>query len=116
MGNMIAHRLDEPQCAYRDDVGDVFGHLERHFDMALRAQIVQLVRAKRLEDLPQRAACEVAVIQDQLRAGEVPIAAHMIYAIRIEQAGTLDKRVNPKMLIDQELCQIGAFLTGNADD
>src|SRR5437870_1075467 len=44
MGDMVAQCFYQTQGAHCDDIGGVFGHLERDPDMALGAEVVYLIR------------------------------------------------------------------------
>ena len=61
-----ADRFEQPQRAERIGVGGVFRRLERHRDMALRREVVDLVRLHLLDDADQVGRIgQVAVVQDE---------------------------------------------------
>ena len=69
----------------RVGVGRVFGRLERHGDVALRRQVVDLVRLHLLHDADQvRRVGQVAVVQAQSHAALVRILVEVIDAVGIE--------------------------------
>ncbi len=74
-----------PQRAERVGIGGVFGRLERHPDVALRRQIVDLVRLHLLDDADQIGGIgQVAIVQVQPHAALVRILVEMIDAIGVE--------------------------------
>ena len=91
---MIPHRLEQAQRRQPDDIRRVLRHLERHFDMALRAKIIDFVRLYLLDDPAQHGAIgQVAVVQDQGVPPVMRIVVQMIDPIRIEEAGAADQAV-----------------------
>ena len=61
-----ADRLEQAQRAERVGIRGVFGFLERHRDVALRRQVVDLVRLHLLDDPDQAGRIgQVAVMQDE---------------------------------------------------
>ena len=72
----------------RNHVRGVFGNFEAHFDVALRAQVVRLVRAYVRQTPCQRAGvAQVRVVKEELYSGFVKFLIEMIDALRIEGRG-----------------------------
>ena len=60
-------RVEQPQDAEAVRVGRVLGHLERHLDVALRAEVVELVGPHLCDDLEAVGRVgQVAVVQEEL--------------------------------------------------
>ncbi len=115
LGGVVAHRLEQPERAERHHVGGVFRHLERDFDVALRAEIVDLVRLDRLEHAAQRRAVgKIAVMEGELFARDVGIVIEMVDAVGVEQTRPPHQAVHLIALLQQEFAQIGAVLAGDA--
>ena len=65
-----------------DDVGRILGDLEAHLDVALRAEVVDLVRAKVIKERGERAGVgEVGIVQKEARAGLVEILVDVVDAV-----------------------------------
>ena len=61
-----ADGLEQPQRAHGDHVGRVLGHLEAHLDVALGAEVVDLVRLDRVEVADERGGVgQVGVVQEE---------------------------------------------------
>ena len=74
--------LEQPQRAERVGVRRVLGGLERHGDMALRREVVDLLRSDFLHDANEvRRIGQVAVVQDHAPVGFVRIAIEVIDAV-----------------------------------
>jgi hypothetical protein len=107
-------RLQNAQCAGGIGIGRVFGRLKAHLHVALRGQIVNLVRLHRLNDADQiRGVRHVSVMNLKMRAGNVRVLVHMVDARRIERRRAALDAVHNIALAQQELRQIGAVLSGN---
>ena len=85
-------RLEHSQRSHRVDVGRVFRALERHGDVTLRAEVVDLVRLNFLEDARQVAAVgQIAVVQHEVAAAEVRILVDVVDPFGVQRRGaTLD--------------------------
>ncbi len=115
--HVIAQRFEKAQRAERDDVGGIFGDLERHLDMALCREVVDLVRLDLLEDAAQRrAVTEVAVVKAQRRSLHMRVVVDVIDAVGVEEAGAAQQPVDLVALAEEELRQIGAVLAGDSGD
>jgi hypothetical protein len=115
--HMVAHRLDQSQRADGDHVGGVFGDLEGDLDVALGAEVVNLVGIDSFEHPPQTGAVgQVAVVQGEPWAAEMGIVVKMIYPVGVEEARPPHQAVNLITLREQELGKIGAVLPGDAGD
>jgi hypothetical protein len=80
-----AHRLENANRTKPGDFGGVFGDIEAHTHVALRPEVVHLVRAKISEDGGQRrSVVQVAVLQLEMGPLLVGIAVEMLEASRVE--------------------------------
>ena len=85
--------------------------------MALRAEVVDLVRLHFLHDVDQAAGvCEVAVVEDEVGVVDVGIFIQMVDAVGIEERGAALDAVDRVALLQQELREIGAVLPGDPGD
>jgi hypothetical protein len=67
MRDMVSHGLDQAQGPDGDGLGGIFRDIERDFDMALRAEVIDFVRVDCFEHPAQsRTIGQVAVMQGQL--------------------------------------------------
>ncbi len=117
MHHMVAQRFDQAQGAERHHLGSVFGNVERDLDVALRAEVIDLVGIDRLEHPAQPGAVgHIAIMQAQPGAGEMRIVVEVIDAVGIEQARPPHQAMHLIALGQQQLGQVGAVLAGDAGD
>ena len=77
---------EQAQRAERVGVGGVFGLFERHRDVALRGEVVDLVRLRLLHDADQAGRVgDVAVVQEEAHVRFVRIAVQMFDAIGVKR-------------------------------
>ncbi len=113
----VAHRLQQTQRPQADRRGGVLGHVEAHAHVALRAQVVDLVRPYGLQHAPERAAVvEIAVVQAQAIVRRVRVLVDGLEPLGVEGAGTTENAVNLVPFAQQQLGQIGTVLPGDAGD
>ena len=73
------HRLEQPERPEGVDVAGVLGLLERDGDVALRGEVVDLVRLDLLDDPGQvRGVGEIAVVQEEADALLVRVAVEVV--------------------------------------
>ena len=85
--------------------------------MALRGEVVDLVGLGLLDHARQRGGVrEIAVMQEEPRAGRVWIAIQMVDAVGLEERRTAPDAVNDIALLQQEFCEVRAVLAGYARD
>ena len=86
-------------------------------DVALRGEVVDLVRLDLLDDADQVGGIgQIAVMQVQAHAALVRILVQMIDAVGVERGGAALDAVNLVALVEQQLRQVGAVLAGDAGD
>jgi hypothetical protein len=83
-----AQRLEQAQGAERVGVRGVLGGLEAHLDMALRRQVVDLVRLRLLHQADQVGGVgQVAVVQEKARGVLVGVHIKVIDPAGVERRG-----------------------------
>ena len=112
-----ADRLEHSQRADRIRVRGVFGRFERHCHVALRRQVVDLVRLDLLDDADEIGRVgQIPVMKLQPHVRLVRILIQMIDAIGIEGGRAALDAVDVVALREQQFGQIRAILAGNAGD
>ncbi len=85
--------------------------------MGLRAEIVDLVRAHLVDELPDGVRVrKVAEMEMEPRAGCVHVAVEVLNAPRIERACPANDAVHGIFLFQQEFGEVGTVLSRNAED
>ena len=85
--------------------------------MALGGEIVDLVGLDFLHDVRENAGVgQIAVVQEEVAAGDMRILIKMIDAIRIEQRRAALDAVHFVAFFQQELREVGSILSGDAGD
>ena len=98
-------------------VPGVLGHVEAHPDMALGAEMVDLVGSDLLEEVGERAGYgQIAVVEIDPRLGVVEVLVEMVDPVGVEGAGPADESVDLVPLAEQELGEVGAVLARDAGD
>src|SRR5438105_13771632 len=110
-------RIEQPQRPQRVDVARVLGRLEADLDVALRPEVVDLLRPH-LVDQPRQpgGVGHVAVVEDQAKVGLVWVLVEVIDAARVDGGRAPDQPGNLIALLDQELSEVRAILTGDSGD
>ena len=85
--------------------------------MALRAEVVDLIRLHGLDDADQiRRIRQIPVVQDEAQLLLVRILIEMIDSIRIKERRPALDAVDLVALLDEELGQVRAVLAGDPRD
>ena len=85
--------------------------------MALGTEVVDLIRLNLLDNPDQvGAVCEVAVVKDQSRVALVRILIKVVNPTGVEAARAPLYAMNLVALLQQQLRQVAAVLTGDAGD
>ncbi|MNR49913.1 hypothetical protein D3C85_1693600 [compost metagenome] len=83
--------------------------------MGLRAEVINLVRLHFLDDTGQVGGVgQVAVMKNELLVINVRILIYMVDALSVERRSTTLDAVDFVALLQQELCEVGTVLTGDA--
>ena len=112
-----ADRLQHAQRAHPVGVGRVFRRLERHADVALRGEVVDLLGLHLLDDANQVGGVgEVAVVQDEAPARVVRVLVEMVDAVGVEAGSAALDAVNLVALVEQEFGEVSPVLPGDPGD
>ena len=91
----IANRFEQAQNSDAGHIGGIFRLIERDFDVALRAQIINLVGAHFFEYSTQTGrVAQVAVMQFEAAGINFGIVIQMVDALRPESRGAAHDAVN----------------------
>ena len=113
----LADRLEQPHRPRAGDVEGVLGDIEGDAHVALRAEVVDLIRLELVEQLDQRDGVgEVAVVGEQPHSLLVWVAVEMVDPVRVEARGAADDAVDLVALLQQQLRQVAAVLAGDSGD
>ena len=89
--------------AHAVHVGGVFGALKAHGHVALRAQVVDFVRLRFLDDAREVAAvAQVAVVQLEVGVADVRVLVDVVNALGVERAGPALDAVDDVAFCQQE--------------
>ena len=95
----------------------VLGDLERDPDVALGAEVVDLVGLQLVDQLRQRHRLgEVAVVHEQAHAPLVGVAVEVVDPLRVEARGAADDPVHLVPAPEQQLGEVRAVLAGDPGD
>ncbi len=110
-------RLEEADRREAGDVAGVFGHLEAHPHVALRAEMVDLAGLHAAQQIHQAdAVVQVAVVQSQPDVALVRVLIDRVESLGVERRGPADQPVHVVALGEQEFRQVRAVLPGDAGD
>ena len=97
------------------DVAGVVGHLKADLDVALRAEVVDLVRMHRTHQIHQAdTVVQVAVVQPQPNVAVVRILVDAVESLGVEGRCPTDQTVNLVALGEQQFGEIGTVLAGDS--
>ena len=112
-----AQRLEDAGRPQAGDVPGVFRDVEGHADVALRAQVVDLVGLDVVDEVRELPAVrQVAVMEEQPGAGGVGVDIDVVEPLRVEGGGAADDPVDLVPLRHQELHEVRSVLAGDAGD
>ena len=112
-----ADRLEQAQGTHGDHVGGVFRRLETHRHMALRAQVVDLVRLHLVNDAGEVGRIgEIAVMEHELLLRHVRILVDVVHPLGVEQRRAPLDAMHLVPLFQQQFGQVRPVLTGHAGD
>ena len=101
-----AHRVQQTQRANTVHLRRVLRQVERHLHVALRAQVVDLVRLDLRHQAAQiRRIRQISVVQKELHALVVGILVQVVDSPRVERGGTADDAVHLVALLHQHHLQ-----------
>jgi len=106
----LADRVEEAKSADGHDICRVLGDVEADANVALRAEVVDLVGLDRAHQLVEHGAVPEIAVE------ELDLAVEMIDARAVERARTAHHAVHVVALLEQDLGEIRSVLTGDAGD
>ena len=110
-------RLENANRADRRDVRRVLGDIEADAHVALRAEVINLIRPQFVEQFDQvDRIAEVAVVQEQMRRAHMRVLVEMVNAFGVERAGATDNPVHLVALGEKKLRQIRTVLPRDPRD
>ncbi len=112
-----AHGLQQAQRSQGVAVGRVLRRLEAHLHVALRRQVVDLVRLRLLHDADEIGGVrEVAVVHEEADTRLVWVLVQVIDAVGVEHRRPALDAVHRVSLAQQQLRQVGAVLSRDPRD
>ena len=112
-----ANGFQNAQGAHAVHVSGVFGALKADSHMALRAQVVDLIRLRFLNDAGEVAAvAQVAIVQLEAGVVDVWVLVDVVYPLRVKGTGPALDAVHDVAFFQQEFGEITAVLAGDAGD
>jgi hypothetical protein len=113
----LAQGLQEADGAEGHDVAGVLGDVEGDAHVALRAEVVDLVRGDLVHHLGEAAGVgEVAVMEQEAGADDVRVLVEVVDALGVEARRAADHAVDLVAFGEQQLGEVGAVLPGDACD
>jgi hypothetical protein len=113
----FADRLEDADGAEGGDLARVLGDVEAHLDVALRAEVVDLVGLDFAQDrVERRGVVEVAEVEEEAAAGVVRVLVDVVEPRGVEGRGTADEAVDLVALGEEELGEVRAILSCDAGD
>ena len=95
--------LQQSKCAQGVGVSRVLGRFERHLNVRLRGQVVDLVRLSLLDNPDEvRRVGHVPVVHEEAAAGDVRVLVEVIDPVGIDEAGTPLYPVDDVALVDEQ--------------
>ena len=111
----VPHGFQEAERAGSDDVGGKLGNLKTDLDVALGAEVVDLVGAEIVEEGGERTAVgEVGVMEEEARAGLVDVLIDVVEPVGVQAGGTALQAVDLVAFGKEEFGEVRAILAGAA--
>ena len=109
--------FEDAKVPHGDGIGGVFGHLKGDGDVALGAEVVDLIRFDAVDHAGEaHRVGEIAEVQGQRQGLLVGIAVDVLDAAGIETARTTDDAVDLVALGEKEFREVGAVLPRDSAD
>ncbi len=113
----LPHRFEQPHRARARHVRRIFRRVETDAHMALRREIVNLLRLNFCQQPRQRAAVgQIAVVQEKPFAALVRVLVNRFEPPRVERAGAANDAVHLVAFAQQQFREIRPVLAGDAGD
>ena len=117
MGRRLPDRFEQANGARAGDVGGVLGHVETHPDVALRAEVVDLVGLQAVDELVDRHRVrQVPVMQEHVRLAVVRVLINGVEPFGVESGGATDQAVDFIAFAQKKFGKVRAVLSGDARD
>ena len=117
LGGAFANRLEQPHGCHPRHIPGVFRDVEAHAHVALRAEMVDLVRLNRVHRLVRRDRVgEVAVVEKEVVVGKMRILVNAVEAFRVKRRCAPDHAVHLVALGEEQFGEIRAVLSGDSGD
>src|SRR5208282_6086716 len=112
-----ANRFEQSHRPKSGDVARVFRHIKAHAHVALRREMVKLIRRKAVNQIqdPLRAG-KIAMMQEEPRARLIWILINVVDPLRIKRARPADDSVNFVSFRKKQFGEIRPVLPGNSRD
>src|SRR6476659_4178070 len=112
-----ADGLDQPHGTEPGYVARVLRRLEADLDVALCAEVVDLVRPDVTQQVDERGCVgEIAVVEKQPPALDVRVLVDLVQALGVEARGAADDPVHLVALSEPKLREVRTVLAGDARD
>lgn len=114
---MLFNRIKEPQRADRVHIARVLGHLETYHDMALRAEVIDLIGLNFFDEAAHIARVgQVAVVQEEPFPRFMRILVDVVDSSGIKARRPTDNTVYLVILCQKKFGEVGAVLAGDASN
>lgn len=105
------------RCVPSPVTSPVLGSVERHPNVALGSQVVNLIRLNLAQELRQDSGIgEVPIVKQEPRVVKMGIMVEVIDPLCIERGRSTDDAVNLVSFSQEKLGQVGTILTGDASN
>ena len=109
--------FEEAKCAHADGITGILGDFKADLDVALSAEVVDLVGADVIEQAGEGSAVgKVSVMEEESGASRMDVLVEVIVAIGIEAGGAAFQAVYLVTFFEKEFGEVGAILAGDAGD
>src|SRR6266542_410452 len=114
---MLSDRFEKPDRADTCHLRRVLRRVERDLDVALRSEVIDLVRLDQAQDMVQRrCVVQVTIMEEKLPVRDMRVLVDVIDARRVERGGPTDNSMDLVSLREKQLGQIRAVLPGDSGD
>jgi len=109
--------LEEADRAQSSHVARVFGNIEGDAHVTLGSEVVDFIGAKFVEEFRDLGGVsQVTVVKEEASAEYMRVVVEVVDPLGIERGGAADDAVNLIALGEEEFCQVGPILPGDAGD
>jgi hypothetical protein len=113
----FANGVEEARSSRGDDAAGVFRNIETDADMALGAEVLNLVWSDAVEQLGKAAGVgQIGEVHEEFRVVFVPVGEQVIDTLGIETARAALDAMDFIAFTEEQLGQVRAVLAGDAGD